>query len=294
MTSKLIRAMALDGQVRVFISNTTEMVEKAKDIHQTSPVATAALGRLLTATSMMGVMLKGEKSKVTARIEGNGPIGTMIATSDLTGNVKGYVGNPFVLVDSATKGKLNVGGAVGTDGDITIIKDLGMKNPYIGRYPLVSGEIGEDIAAYFMHSEQTPSAVGLGVIMDVDYTVKSAGGFIIQLMPETDENVAFIIEERIKEIGSVSELFANSRSEEDVLEELLGPFSPKIMETYEIAYRCDCHRERFEKALISLGREELSAIIDEDGQAELTCHFCNKKYQFSMEDLQSLRKESRS
>jgi len=293
VTSKLIRGTALDGQIRFFVTNTTNMVEDAKTIHQTSPVATAALGRLLTATSILGVMLKGENNKVTARIHGNGPIGTMIATSNATGNVKGYVGNPLVLVDSPTKGKLNVGGAVGTDGEITIIKDLGMKNSYISNYPLVSGEIGEDFAAYFMHSEQTPSAVGLGVIMDVDYTIKSAGGFIIQLMPETDENVAFIIEERIKEIGSVSELFAKSKNEKEVLEELLGPFAPEIMKEYEIAYHCDCHRERFEKALISLGKDELSKILDEDGHAELQCHFCNKTYQFNQENLKSLIRESK-
>lgn len=292
MTSKILRGTALNGQVRIFIANTTDLVEKAKDIHQTSPVATAALGRVLTATSILGVMLKGDKNKVTTRIHGQGPIGTIIATSDATGNVKGYVGNPQVMVESSTPGKLNVGGAVGKDGEITVIKDLGLKNPYIGNYPLVSGEIGEDLAAYFMFSEQQPSAVGLGVTIDTDYTIKSAGGFILQILPDTEENVAFILEERVKEAGSISKLIENSQDEKDIMHQLLDGLNPKVLEEYEVDYICDCNRDRFEKALISLGKKELQNLIEQDHGAELQCHFCNKKYQFSEQELQSLMDEA--
>lgn len=294
MTSRILRGTALNGQVRIFIANTTDLVEKAKDIHQTSPVATAALGRVLTATSILGVMLKGDKNKVTTRIHGQGPIGTIIATSDATGNVKGYVGNPQVMVESSTPGKLNVGGAVGKDGEITVIKDLGLKNPYIGNYPLVSGEIGEDLAAYFMYSEQQPSAVGLGVTIDTDYTIKSAGGFILQILPDTEENVAFILEERVKEAGSISKLIENSQDEKDIMHQLLDGLNPKVLEEYEVDYICDCNRDRFEKALISLGKKELQNLIEQDRGAELQCHFCNKKYQFSEQELQSLMDEALS
>ncbi len=292
MKSKILRGTALDGQIRVFIANTTSLVEKAKDTHQTSPVATAALGRVLTATSILGVMLKGEQHKITTRIDGQGLIGTIIATSDSSGNVKGYVTNPQVMVESSTPGKLNVGGAVGKDGEITIIKDLGLKNPYIGNYPLVSGEIGEDLASYFMYSEQQPSAVGLGVIIDKDYTIKSAGGFILQILPNTDENVAFILEERVKEAGSISKLIENSRDEKEIMTQLLEGLNPKVLEEYEVDYHCDCNRDRFEKAMISLGQKEILSLIQEDHGAELQCHFCNKKYQFSEEDLRSLVKEA--
>ncbi|NBG89486.1 Hsp33 family molecular chaperone HslO [Isachenkonia alkalipeptolytica] len=294
MKSKILRGTAFDGQVRIFIANTTNFVEKAKEIHQTSPVATAALGRVLTATSILGVMLKGERDKITTRINGQGPIGTIIATSDASGNVKGYVTNPQVMVESKTPGKLNVGAAVGKDGEITVIKDLGLKNPYIGNYPLVNGEIGEDLAAYFMYSEQQPSAVGLGVTIEKDYTIKSAGGFILQILPDTDENVAYILEERVKEAGSISKLIENSRDEKEIMNQLLEGLNPKVLEEYEVDYFCDCNRGRFEKALISLGKEEIMTLIEEDHGAELQCHFCNEKYQFSQKELESLMKEATS
>lgn len=290
--SKILRGTALDGQIRIFIADTTNLVENAKDIHQTSPVATAALGRVLTATSILGVMLKGERDKITIRIHGQGPIGTIIATSNSSGNVKGYVTNPQVMVKSSTPGKLNVGRAVGKDGEITVIKDLGLKNPYIGNYSLVSGEIGEDLAAYFMYSEQIPSAVGLGVTIDKDYTIKSAGGFILQILPGTDENVAFILEERIKEAGSISKLIENSQNEKEIMDQLLDGLNPKVLEEYEVDYTCDCNRSRFEKALISLGQQELRSLIEDDHGAELQCHFCNKKYHFSEDDLESLMEEA--
>lgn len=292
MKSKILRGTALDGQVRIFIANTTSLVEKAKETHQTSPVATAALGRVLTATSILGVMLKGAQHKITTRIDGKGPIGSIIATSDSNGNVKGYVGNPQVMVESSSRGKLNVGGAVGTNGEITVIKDLGLKNPYVGNYPLVSGEIGEDLAAYFMYSEQQPSAVGLGVTIETDYTIKSAGGFILQILPDTDENVAFILEERVKESGPVSNLIENCQDEKEIMNQLLEGLDPMVLEEYEVDYFCDCNRERFEKALISLGQKELISLMKEDHGAELQCHFCNKKYQFSEEDLGSLMSEA--
>ena len=292
MKSKILRGTALEGQVRIFIADTTELVEKAKEIHQTSPVAIAALGRVLTATSILGVMLKGENHKITTRIQGKGPLGTIIATSNASGNVKGYVTNPQVMVDSSIPGKLNVGGAVGKDGDITIIKDLGLKNPYIGKYPLVSGEIGEDLAAYFMYSEQQPSAVGLGVTIEKDYTIKSAGGFVLQMLPETDENIAFILEERIKEVGSISKLIENSRNEKEIMHQLLEGLDPKVLEEYEVDYICDCNRSRFEKALISLGQQEIKSLITENQGAEIQCHFCNKKYHFNEKDLESLAMEA--
>ena len=292
MKSKILRGTALDGQIRIFIADTTNLVEKAKEIHETSPVATAALGRVLTATSILGVMLKGERDKITTRIHGQGPIGTIIATSNASGNVKGYVTNPQVIVASSIPGKLNVGEAVGKNGEITVIKDLGLKNPYIGNYPLVSGEIGEDLAAYFMHSEQQPSAVGLGVTIDTDYTIKSAGGFILQILPDTDENVAFILEERIKEAGSISKLIENSRNGKEIMDQLLEGLNPKVLEEYEVDYICDCNRNRFEKALISLGKQEIRSLIEDDHGAELQCHFCNKKYHFGEEDLESLMAEA--
>jgi len=292
LKSRILRGTALDGQVRIFIADTTNLVERAKEIHQASPVAIAALGRVLTATSILGVMLKGENDKITTRFHGQGPIGTIIATSNASGNVKGYVTNPQVMVESSIPGKLNVGGAVGKDGEITVIKDLGLKSPYIGNYPLVSGEIGEDLAAYFMYSEQQPSAVGLGVIIDKDYSIKSAGGFILQILPDTDENVAFILEERVKEAGSISKLIENSRNEKDIMDQLLEGLNPKVLEEYEVDYVCDCNRSRFEKALISLGKQELKSLIDDDHGAELQCHFCNKKYQFSEENLKSLMMEA--
>jgi len=288
MKSKILRATAANNYIRIFVADTTAMVEKARSMHQASPVAIAALGRTLTATSIMGVMLKGDKHKITVKINGGGPLGPIVVVGNAQGNVKGYVANTQVEGTFLYENKLNVGEAVGKNGEIVVIKDIGLKEPYSGTYPLVSGEIAEDFASYFLYSEQQPSAVGLGVLVDVDYTIKAAGGYIIQVLPDIDENLLFILENRIQELESISTLLSREMGAEAILDYIIGDMEYKLLETYEVDFDCDCHEERLENALISIGREALTEIIEEDGGAEMVCHFCNKKYYFDKERLLGL------
>lgn len=285
MKSKILRATAANNSIRMFVADTTAMVEKARELHNASPVAIAALGRALTATSIMGIMLKGDKQKITVRINGGGPLGPIVVVSDASGNVKGYVANPQAEGEFLYGNKLNVGAAVGIDGEIVVVKDIGLREPYSGAYPLVSGEIAEDFAAYFLNSEQQPSAVGMGVLVDVDNSVKAAGGFVIQVMPDINEHLLFILENRLKESEPVSTLLSREMGAESILDYIIGDMEAKIHETYEVDFVCDCHEERLENALLSIGRDALKEIIEEDEAAEMVCHFCNRKYYFNKDRL---------
>lgn len=292
MKNYVIRAVAANQNIRAFAAITTELVEKARQIHDTTPVATAALGRTLTAAAMMGVMQKGERDKISIQIKGNGPLKQILAVADSKGNVKGYVANPYVELPLRKDGKLDVGGAVGREGKIIVIKDLGLKEPYIGQLELVSGEIAEDIAAYFVHSEQQPSAVALGVLVDRDRTVKASGGFMIQILPGVSDEMIEKIEAQLNQIPPITQMVDSQKSGEEILKMVLEGFDVEILEKKEIALLCDCSVERLEQALISIGAEDLKEIIDEDGQAELTCHFCNTKYHFDRDHLVKLYEEA--
>lgn len=287
----IVRATAADSQIRAFAATTKDIVEKARSFHNTSPVATAALGRLLTAGAMMGAMMKGEKDLLTLQIQGNGPIGGITVTADAKANVKGYVRNPQVMIHANEKGKLDVGGAVGI-GVLSVIKDLGMKEPYIGQCELKTGEIGDDLTYYFAVSEQVPSSVGLGVLMERDNTVRQAGGFIIQLMPYTSEEVIAKLEQKLASVTSVTSMLDVGMTPEQILEELLGEFGLEINETIPTQYRCDCSRERIERALISIGKKDLQEMIDDGETIEVDCHFCDKKYQVTVDELKELLKRS--
>ncbi|MDR5659567.1 Hsp33 family molecular chaperone HslO [Serpentinicella sp. ANB-PHB4] len=288
MKNTVLRATAGQGSIRIFVANTTNMVEKARKTHMASPVAIAALGRTLTATSIMGLMLKKDGEKITVKIDGKGPLGPIVVVSDHLGQVKGYVSHPQVKGSNIRPGKLNVGEAVGNKGNITVIKDLGLREPYRGTYELVSGEIGEDFAAYFLHSEQQPSAVALGVLVDRDYSIKASGGFILQVLPNAKIEVISKLEEKLSKLEPITVLMEKGMSEEDILHHVLGDMDVKILERNEIDFVCDCNAERFERGLISLGKKELKEIIEEDKGAELQCHFCNEKYYFDEENLKGL------
>ena len=291
MEDYIVRGTAADGYIRAFAAYTKNTVQTAKDYHNTSPVATAALGRMLTAAAMMGTMLKGEKDIVTLQIRSLGPLKGIVATSDSKARVKGYVFNPDADVPVKYPGKLDVGGAVG-EGYLSVTKDIGLKEPYCGRIQLVSGEIGDDITYYFSASEQTPSSVGLGVLVDTDLTVKQAGGFIIQLMPGASDEIIDKLEKRLSEIPYVTNMLDEGHTPEDILNIILEGMDLKISEKIPVSYYCNCSRERVEKALISIGKEELTKIIDEDKKAELKCHFCNKAYSFTEEELKALLAEA--
>ncbi len=292
MQNYVLRAIAGNKKIRAFVAITTGLVEEAREIHDTTPVATAALGRTLTAAAMMGLMLKGDKNKLSIQISGDGPLKQILAVADAKGNVKGYVAEPYVDLPMREDGKLDVGKAVGKNGKIVVIKDLGLKEPYIGQAPLVSGEIAEDITAYFAYSEQQPSAVGLGVLVDRDYTVKAAGGFILQLMPEAGNKIIERLEKRLSEIPSITTMIQDEADGKKILENVLEGFDIEILEQTEVRLVCDCSEERLEKALISVGAEELQKMIEEDGRAELICHFCNTKYHFDKEHLERLYREA--
>lgn len=292
MSDYIIRAMADDGSIRAFACITKETVNEAFRHHKTSPVATAALGRVLTASAMMGAMLKNENDTVSVQLTGNGPLGRVIAVSDSQSRVRGYVDNPVVDMPLNSNGKLNVGAAVGVDGYLTVINDIGMREPHIGKIPLVSGEVGDDLTKYFAVSEQVPSAVGLGVLVDKDYTVKTAGGFIVQVMPEATEEDITRLETNLEAVKSVTALFDEGKTPEDILKMLLFGFEYHITDTLDTGYFCNCSRERVERALISLGSGELAKIIEEDGESELSCHFCSNKYHFDREELTHLMKEA--
>ncbi len=283
----IIRATAADSQVRAFAAVTKETVETARKDHNTSPVATAALGRLLTAGAMMGVMMKGEKDILTLQVKADGPLNGITVTADSQGRVKGYVGNPEVLLPANEKGKLDVSGAVG-NGFLNVIKDMGLKEPYSGQVDLQTGEIAEDLTYYFAVSEQVPSAVGLGVLMNKDNTVREAGGFIVQVMPFAEEKTIAKLEENIQKIQSVTTLLEQGHTPESLLEAVFEGLDLEIMDKVPTEFYCNCSKERVEKALISIGRKDLNEMIQEGKEIELNCHFCNTNYVFSVEELKEI------
>ena len=287
MSDYIVRATAAQSQIRAFAAVTRETVETARKDHNTSPVATAALGRLLTAGAMMGVMMKGEKDILTLQIKADGPIGGVTVTADSKGRVKGYVGNPEVMLPANAKGKLDVSGAVG-HGILNVIKDLGLKEPYSGQVALQTGEIAEDLTYYFAASEQVPSAVGLGVLMNKDNTVRQAGGFIVQVMPFAEESTIAKLEENVAKISSVTTLLEEGHTPESLLKAVLEGFDIEITDTVPTEFYCNCSKSRVEKALISIGRKDLNELIQEGKPVELNCHFCNKNYTFSVEELKEI------
>ncbi len=288
MGDQLVRAITKDGMVKAVAVTTRELTERARQIHKTLPVATAALGRTLAAASMMGNALKGDGASLTLRVQGGGPLGILLAVSDNRGNVRGTVDNPAVDIPLRTDGKLDVGAAVGCDGTLTVIRDLHMKDPYVGSVGLLGGEIAEDLAAYFVESEQIPTACGLGVLVDRDQSVRAAGGYIVQLLPGAGEDVITKVEGGVMAAGSVTGLLSGSAGPEEMLRQVLSDFELEILERTPIEYRCDCSRERMERALVSLGPEELRGMIDEQGGAELTCRFCDNVQTFTREELEAL------
>ena len=285
---KLVRAITSDGMVQAVAVSTQDLTERARQIHTTLPVATAALGRTLAAAAMMGNALKEADASLTLQIKGGGPLGTILAVSDAAGNVRGYVQQPHVDLPLRPDGKLDVGAAVGSEGTLTVIKDLGMKEPYVGSVQLLGGEIAEDLAAYFVESEQIPTACALGVLVDRDQSVKAAGGYIVQLLPGAGEDVITKVEGGVMAAGPVTALLEKNDDPEALLRTVLSDFEVEILETSPIEYRCYCSRERVERALISLGAEELEKILAEQGGCELTCQFCDKVHQFTAQELQTL------
>ena len=283
----MIRATAAQGQIRAFAASARDLVEQARAGHNTSPVATAALGRLLTAGVMMGSMMKNQQDLLTLKIRGDGPIGGLTVTADANGNVKGYVNNPLVVLPCNDKGKLDVAGALGI-GVLSVIRDVGLKEPYVGQTILVSGEIAEDLTYYYATSEQTPSSVALGVLMNKDNTVRQAGGFMIQLMPGATEEVIGKLEERTGAVSSVTSLLDEGMSPEQILEELLAGMDVEITDRMDVRFYCGCTRKRVEKALVSIGKKELEDMIREGKPIEMNCHFCNAAYEFSVEELKEL------
>lgn len=292
MSDYIVRATAANHQIRAFAATTRELAEHARSIHNTSPVATAALGRLLTAGAMMGSMMKGTNDLLTLQIKSEGPIKGLTVTADSSANVKGYVYNPSVMLPPSPLGKLDVGGALGA-GVLSVIKDMGLKDPYVGQTELISGEIAEDITYYYAVSEQVPSSAALGVLMNKENTVKRAGGFIIQLMPFADEEVIARLEKKISEISSITQLLDADMTPEMILEHILGDFNLEILDTIPTAFTCNCSKERVEKAIISIGRKDIQEMIEDKEPIEVNCHFCNTHYIFTTEELQSLLEKGR-
>ena len=290
MNDYIIRAIAANDQIRAFAAVTTETVETARQDHNTSPVATAALGRLLTAGAMMGTMMKGDKDILTLQIKAGGPLEGITVTADSKGRVKGYVGNPDVCIPANSKGKLDVAGAVGV-GFMNVIKDMGLKEPYVGQCELQTGEIAEDLTYYFATSEQVPSAVGLGVLMSKDNTVKQAGGFIVQLMPFADEETIQALEDRISKITSVTDMLEKGMTPEDILKEVMGDMDVEFTDKIDTQFKCTCSKEKIVKALAGLSNKELDEIINDGKAIEVKCDFCNTTYKFSVEELKTLRKK---
>jgi molecular chaperone Hsp33 len=292
MKDYLIKALGYEGQVRAYAVSTTDTVGEAQRRHYTWPTASAALGRAMTAGVMMGGMLKGEE-KLTIKIEGGGPIGSILVDSNAKGEVRGYVTHPQTHFDLNEQGKLDVRKAVGTDGLLTVVKDIGLRDYFSGQVPLVSGELGEDFTYYFVTSEQVPSSVGVGVLVNPDNSILAAGGFIIQLMPGTSEDTISKIEKRLSTITPVSKMIQTGMTPEEILTEILGEGNVNILEKMDVQFACQCSRERIANALISLGQAEIRDIIETDGQAEAHCHFCNQTYQFSKEQLEELEAETK-
>ncbi|WP_318582931.1 redox-regulated molecular chaperone HslO [Bacillus paranthracis] len=287
MKDYLVKALAFDGEVRAYSVRTTNTVSEAQRRHDTWRTASAALGRSLTAGTMMGAMLKGDQ-KLTIKVEGNGPIGPILVDAHANGDVRGYVTNPHVDFEGTEQGKLRVYQAVGTEGFVTVIKDIGMREPFIGQSPIVSGELGEDFTYYFAVSEQTPSSVGVGVLVNGDDSILAAGGFILQIMPGAQEETISFIEERLQKIPPVSTLIEQGLSPEELLYAVLGEDKVKVLETMDVKFNCTCSRERIESVLISLGKTELEQVREEEEETEVHCHFCNERYKFSKEDITNL------
>ena len=287
MKDYVLRSTAGDGQVRAFVATTRNMVEKARDLHKTSKVATAALGRTLTATSMMGLMMKNDGDKITVIIKGGGPIGSILATANSKGIVKGYVDNPNVVVEDYENGKLNVAAAVGSEGTVRVTKDLGLREPYNGSYPIVSGEIAQDLTYYFALSEQTPSVVALGVLTKEE-EVEYAGGFIVQLMPDATEETISKLESNVANLDSITNMLKEGKTPEDILNIVLDGLNPQILDKCDVGFECECSKERVEGVLISIGQHQLAEMIEEDKKAEIGCQFCNTKYMFDEDELKAI------
>ncbi|MBQ8233582.1 MAG: Hsp33 family molecular chaperone HslO [Lachnospiraceae bacterium] len=292
MSDYIVRATAANAQIRAFACTTRDMVEKARQAHNTSPVVTAALGRLMSAGAMMGSMLKGEDDLLTLQIKSGGPVQGLTVTADSKGNVKGYANVPDVIIPANSKGKLDVAGAVGP-GFLTVIKDMGLKEPYSGQVMLQTCEIAEDLTYYFATSEQVPSSVGLGVLMEKDNTVKCAGGFIIQLMPFTEDEVIDRLEENLKKVTSVTSMLAEGMTPEELLGVVLDGFEVEVTDTLDTQFYCNCDRQRVEKALISIGKKELREMIEDGEPIEMNCHFCNTNYVFTVDELKELYHKAR-
>ena len=290
MSDYIIRATASDNQVRAFVATTRQVVEDARQAHDTSPVVTAALGRLLTAGAMMGCMLKGEKDILTLQVRGSGPVEGLTVTADANADVKGYAINPQVFLHANAQGKLDVAGAVGV-GIMNVIKDMGLKEPYVGQTVLQTSEIAEDITFYFATSEQTPSSVGLGVLMGMDNTVQCAGGFIIQLMPGAKEEVILKLEKNLENIKSVTTLLEEGKTPEDILYLLLFDMDIEILDRIPTRFACNCSKDRVEKVIISIGKKDIQEMIDEGRDIEVKCHFCNKGYMFSVDELRAIQNQ---
>ncbi|MBM7573174.1 Hsp33 family molecular chaperone HslO [Aquibacillus albus] len=290
MSDYLIKATAFNGTVRAYAIQSTETVEETRRRQDTWATASAAIGRTVTIAAMMGSMLKG-KDKITVKLEGNGPVGAIIADANAVGEVRGYISNPHVDFDLNEKGKLDVARAVGTQGNLSVVKDLGLKDHFTGQVPIVSGEVSEDFTYYFANSEQIPSAVGAGVLVNPDHSILAAGGFIVQVMPGADDETVDVIETRINEIPPISSLIREGNTPEEILDRLLGKDNLKILQKQEVIFSCHCSKERIENAIQSLGNDEIDLMIKEDKGAEATCHFCNEVYTLNVEDLQALKSE---
>ena len=288
----MIRAVAADAQIRAFAITSRDLTEKARQAHNTSPIATAALGRAMSGALMMADMLKGPRDLLTIQIDGDGPMQGLVVTADNQGHVKGYVKNPHVILDPNAQGHLNVGGAIG-QGTLTVIRDMNLKDPYIGQIPLVTGEIAEDLTAYYAQSEQIPSAVGLGVLMNKENTVRRAGGFVVQLMPFAEDEVISRLEENIRKISSVTSILEEESTPEHLLDVVLEGFKPEVTSREDVRFYCNCTKERFSRGLILLGTEELENIISEGKDIELRCQFCNSAYTFTTEEVKELLPRTR-
>lgn len=288
--AKIVRTISHDASVVATAIDATDIVAEIEKIHKTSAVVTAALGRLTIAASLIGNGLKGDDDSVTIRMDGGGATGCLIAVSDSHGNVKSYVSNPIVEIPLNQYGKLDVAGAVGKDGRLSVVKDLGLKEPYVGQVPIVSGEIAEDIANYFAISEQIPTVCGLGVLVNPDLTVKAAGGYLIQLLPFADESCIDKLEANVNTLQPVTVMLDSGMSAEAIAKRVLRGLEPDLLDEFEVFYKCDCNKSRVEKALVSLGREELNKMADEEEQIEVCCHFCDKKYNFTREEIIELSK----
>lgn len=293
MSDSLMKALAYNDEVRVYVVEAPEMVEEARRLHDSWNTATAALGRAMIGSTLLAATLKNEQDSLTVRIQGDGPLGPILVEGNMHGEMRGYVHNPHVSLDLNDQGKIDVKGAVGTEGDLSVSKDQGLKNPFVGQVPLVSGELAEDFTYYMAVSEQTPSSFALSVLINPDESVQVAGGFMLQVLPGASEETIDQLEEAIKHLPQVSELLAQESDLETLLSHLVGDGNYKILEEMVVSFKCDCSKERFADAISTLGVDEIQQMIDEDGGAEVQCHFCRKKYQYSVEELEKIKEEAK-